>query len=60
MKTSATSFPDAAFAAAFRSVSLKDEEMVVPDPALAVIAAKGWRMNKRRLQIFVTENSYID
>lgn len=60
MKTSATSFPDAAFAAAFKSVSLKDEEIVVPDPALAVIAAKGWQMNKRGLQIFVTENPYID
>jgi hypothetical protein len=45
MKTNATSFPDAAFAAALRSVSLREDDMVVPDPALAVIATRGLERN---------------
>lgn len=44
MKTKATDFPLAAFAAPLRSVSLVDEAMVLPSVvALVVIASKGYQ-----------------
>lgn len=45
MKTRATSFPVAVDAAVFKSVSLREEAMVVPaEVALAVIASSGFKM----------------
>lgn len=45
MKTRAKSFPVAVDAAVFKSVSLREEDMVVPaDVALAVIASSGFEM----------------
>lgn len=43
INTNATSFPEAAVAAAFKSVSLKEEAMVVPSVrALVLMASRGY------------------
>lgn len=60
-KTRATLFPDAAAAAAFRSVSLKDEETTVPSALERfVIASTGYKGVSIRMRRYIGTLAYCD